>query len=354
MIGSSSHFTHHTQLSFFYAFVVAASVLTFFIFQPYISTLIVAASIAVAAMPLYSWLHFRLRTTSNWPAAFLATLILLLLIAGPVSFFAVTAVEEARVVYVDVRAGEDTILGPLAGGVEELFKKLNPRADFDLEALVSSGASWLFEHSATIFSGAATISFHILLALVAIFFVFLRGTAMEKSILALSPLDDSYDLEVLDKLRRAVISIVRGALLIALIQGVLAGLGFLIFGVPNPAFWGSIAVVSALLPGIGTALVLAPAILYLFLTGSVGAAVGLLVWGVIVVGLVDNIFLPRLLSHGIRLHPMILLLAVIGGINFFGLSGFILGPLTVSLLVALLDLYPLITRGKMPTHAAHT
>lgn len=154
-----------------------------------------------------------------------------------------------------------------------------------------------------------------------------------------SPLQDSDDKMIFGKLERAIDSVVKGKLLIALIQGALTAFGFLMFGVPNAALWGMVAAVSALIPAIGTALVIAPAVAFLFLNGAVGGAVGLVVWGVGVVSIIDNVLGPKLMGRGLQLHSFVILLSVLGGIAFFGPVGFILGPLTVSLLFALMDIY---------------
>lgn len=100
---------------------------------------------------------------------------------------------------------------------------------------------------------------------------------------------------------------------------------------------------AALIPGIGTALVLTPAIMFLFLKGEVFSGVGLIAWGMGAVGLVDNFLGPKLVGRGMRLHPLIILLSVLGGIGFFGPIGFLLGPLTISLLFALLNIYSSLT-----------
>jgi predicted PurR-regulated permease PerM len=84
---------------------------------------------------------------------------------------------------------------------------------------------------------------------------------------------------------------------------------------------------------------LVPGIIYLFISGSVGHAVGLLIWGLLAVGLIDNILGPMLMNKGIDIHPLLILLSVIGGIIFFGAIGFILGPLVFALFFALLDIY---------------
>jgi len=136
--------------------------------------------------------------------------------------------------------------------------------------------------------------------------------------------------------------------MIAIIQGLLSGAGFFIFGVPNPALWGIIAAICALVPGFGTSLVLVPAIIYLFFAGTGAAAIGLALWGALLVGLVDNFLSPILMQRGINIHPLFILFSIIGGLAFFGPSGFIMGPLFLSLLFTLFDIYHLfIQRQKV-------
>jgi len=175
--------------------------------------------------------------------------------------------------------------------------------------------------------------------LVALYYLLKDGQKLKVAIIALSPLSDTDDETISQKLRGAINAVMKGSLLIAFIQGVLTSAGFAIFGVPNAILWGSVAVIAALIPGIGTALVLIPAILFLFITGEMFSGVGLIVWGVVAVGLVDNFLGPKLVGHGMQLHPLIILLSVFGGIGFFGPIGFLLGPLAISLLFVLIDIY---------------
>jgi predicted PurR-regulated permease PerM len=168
------------------------------------------------------------------------------------------------------------------------------------------------------------------------------GRRFVKSLIALSPLADKYDQQIFDRMTVAINSVLRGQLFVALIQGFLSGLGFYIFGVPNPALWGTVAAVCALVPGVGTSLVLIPVIAYLFLSGSYLPAFGETIWGAFGVGLIDNLLGPTLVGKGARVHPLFILFSVIGGIVLFGPMGFLLGPLTVSLLYALLDIYELL------------
>ena len=175
--------------------------------------------------------------------------------------------------------------------------------------------------------------------LFALFYLLRDGNRLKKSLMNISPLADNYDEIIFSKLRRAIRSVVVGSLTVSVIQGVLTGIGFYIFGIPNPALWGSFAVIAALIPGIGTSLIIVPGVLYLFFTGLHLHALGLLIFGVVAVGLIDNYLGPILVNRGVNIHPFIILLSVMGGLIFFGPIGFIAGPLIVALLFALLEVY---------------
>ena len=159
-----------------------------------------------------------------------------------------------------------------------------------------------------------------------------------------SPLADSYDEQIIKRVGLAINSIVRGSLMIALIKGFLTALGLAIFGVPNPILWGAVSALASFVPIVGSGVVIAPAVLYLSAAVSYPAAVGLAIWGVVLIGLSDNFLSPVLMKKGMKIHLFVILLSILGGLGFFGPIGFIAGPVVLSLLFALFDIYPLITK----------
>ncbi len=181
--------------------------------------------------------------------------------------------------------------------------------------------------------------FNLLLVAVAFFFFLKDGTRFKESVIRLSPLNETYNHEITEKLEISIRSVLKGTLFIALIQGVLAGIGFLIFGIPNATLWGSIAMIAALIPGAGTGLVVVPGIAYLFFSGKIAAAIGLFIWGAVMVGMVDNVLMSTLYGRGIKIHPLIILFSVLGGLSFFGPTGFLFGPIAVGLLLTLIKIY---------------
>ena len=173
-----------------------------------------------------------------------------------------------------------------------------------------------------------------------IIFYFLKdGARWKKSIIVLSPLSDKDDEKIINRLSLAVNAVIKGYFLIALAQGVLMGFGLWLFNVPSPALWGIVAAVASLLPTFGTALVSIPAIIFLFMVENTASAIGLLIWAVVVVGLVDNFLSPFVVGGKTNIPPIIILFAVLGGISFLGPVGILVGPLTVSLLYTLISIY---------------
>ena len=131
----------------------------------------------------------------------------------------------------------------------------------------------------------------------------------------------------------------RGVLLIALLQGILTGIGFWIFGVPSPALWAGANTIMALIPAVGTAAISVIGIAYLLISGNVIAALLLLLWSVGVVGFMDNLLRPQLIGGPVNIHSLLILISVLGGLQFLGAVGILLGPIILSLLFALGEAY---------------
>jgi len=214
-----------------------------------------------------------------------------------------------------------------------------PDLSLNVGQVVNQGVSWLSRNIGNAFSVTAQLVLSLVVGLIAYFFFLKDGARFLKTIVHMSPLGDKHDIAILSKLSNTIHSVIRGSLTIALIQGILTCIGFVIFGVPNPVLWGSVAAIGALVPGVGTTIVLLPAIIYLFASGSTGAGIGLLLWGVVAVGLIDNLLMPRLVGSRAKIHSLFILISVLGGLAFFGPSGFLLGPLVVSLVYGLAETY---------------
>lgn len=333
-----------TQHYFFFALLAIVAILATFVFLPYISSIIIALVCSVIFRPIHNKL---LKLFSPSIAAFGTILIVAVIIFIPLGFFGVRISTEAQSLYGYIttegnQAKIVTMVNDLVLRVGHRVLGYYPEVSadtFNIAGYAQSILSWSFTNLDSIVSNAAKFAFNVFILLIALYYMLRDGGNLKKSIIAMSPLLDQYDEEIFEKLEQAIFSVVRGSLGVSIVQGLLTMLGFWIFGIPNPILWGSLAAIASLIPGIGTAIILIPAILYLYITGSVIASVGLLVWSVLAVGLIDNFLGPYLVQKGVHVHEFLILLSVVGGLSFFGPIGFILGPLILSLLFALLEIY---------------
>jgi predicted PurR-regulated permease PerM len=134
-------------------------------------------------------------------------------------------------------------------------------------------------------------------------------------------------------------AVVNGVFLVALLQGIMTGIGLALFGVPFPVFWGFLAAILALLPIGGATLIWVPAAVYLYLTGSAISGILLAVWGVVLVSLPDNFLKPLLIGRKAKIPTFLLFIGILGGLQVYGILGIFAGPLVVTLLTAFVQIY---------------
>lgn len=343
--------TNISQSHFLAALITISAILSFFVFRPFLIVLVLAAIFAVVLQPVYRNLT---RRTDRFPgfSAFATILIAAVCILMPLSFIAVHIADDAERLYsslVDGSAG--TYLDTLFVYVDDATAQYAPGLSLSavelsasIDQYMKNGLVWLVQNLGGVFGSAAQLLLYFFIFLIALYYLLRDGAKLRQAFIAVSPLAREDNDIVLKRLERAINSIIRGSLAVALIQGVLTSIGFMFFGVPHPVLWGVAAALSALIPGIGTALVLIPGVAYLFVIGTASSAAGLLLWSVLAVGLVDNFLGPKLVGKGMELHPLLVLLAVFGGLAFFGPAGIFLGPLSISLLFALFSIYPNISK----------
>ena len=338
-----------SQYYFFLLILIGVAILAFFIFYSYLTSLLLALVFSVMFRPLHRWISriFSGGSQSSSLSTFITLAIVAILVITPLIFLAKQIYVESENLYYGLTdEGErSTLITSLNAFSESLSNRLYgvfPAYNFNsfnITRYVQNFLEWSFANLDTIFSSLSKFVIEIFIMLFALFYLLRDGGKFKRDFILMSPLDDNFDEKIFYKLKQAIRSIVVGSLVVGVIQGILTGLGFYIFGVPNPALWGSFAVISALIPGIGTSLVIVPGVIYLFFTSTNIYAFGLLAWGILGVGLIDNFLGPMLINRGGQVHPFLILLSVMGGLAFFGPIGFIAGPLIVALLFALLEIY---------------
>lgn len=331
----SSRIVEHV---FFFGVMAVIGYLVWRMFAPFVSALALSAIIVTICYPLYRRVVRYMPRQNETVAALVTTLLVLIVVILPVLFLSTQILKEAVAIYNLLGRSELTF----ASSVEQLERTAQvyvPGLELNITEYLRQGAQWLASHLGAIFAGTASTIFLFFIAIIGSFYFFRDGKAFTKRLIAISPLSDLEDELILRRLSIAVRSVATGTILIALIQGVLTALGLTLFGFERAILFGTIAAFGALVPSIGTSIVFIPAVLYLLFTGSYVQAVGLTVWGMLAVGLIDNLLGPYLMSRGNVIHPFLILLSVLGGVAFFGPIGFIVGPVIISFFIVLIELY---------------
>lgn len=326
------------EYAFFFGLLILSGYMVWLIMAPFISALALSVIIVTICYPMYELIKRHVPRQNKSVAAFATTMVVLIAIVIPLILISSLVVREIVTFYHEVDTGGLTFDSTLTS-LETSIQNLLPEFEIDLSKQIISSAQWFTGNLGAIFAGTVSTIFVFFIAMIGSFYFFRDGKELLKLVIKASPLPDHEDEIIFERMARAVRAVATGTVLVALIQGTLAALGFGIFGIDRAILWGSIASVGALMPGIGTTIVTAPAIIYLFFSGEIVNAVGLMIWSVLVVGLVDNLIGPYLMSRGNNMHPFIILIAVLGGILLFGPIGFIIGPVVVTLFLVLLEIY---------------
>ncbi|MFA6050316.1 MAG: AI-2E family transporter [Candidatus Paceibacterota bacterium] len=332
------------------------------VFQPYLYAIIVAAIFAVVFDPL----HKRVKRSFpkyNALSALISLIVIFLIVLVPLILYGIQLSDEVKNFY-DYAFGSmqdgGGITAQLTTAINNIIINLSPIGVhwpvFDVaetQGYIFQMLAWIRDHFGDIFSGLSKFFFNAMIFLFALYYFLKDGEMIRDKLIDVSPFPRNEDEQIVSKLQLAITSVVKGSMLVALVQGILTGMGFFIFGIPSALLWGGVAVIAALVPTVGTSLVIFPGVAYLFFIGSTGPAIGLLIWGIILVGLIDNILGPRLVGRGIKLHPLLVLLSALGGIGFFGAVGFLLGPIALAFLFALFDIYQSFIVRDTGSEASH-
>ncbi|MEK7089030.1 MAG: AI-2E family transporter [Patescibacteria group bacterium] len=321
---------------FFFILLFTTFIFSFLIFRPFWIVLVLGISFSIVLYPVYEW--FNKKKSPNWLSALLTVFFFIIIIGIPLFGIGVMVFNQSQNAYQMIVNNIDSL--SFINSINNSINKILPDGtSFDLYEKISSLISFISKNIASVFSSTLSAIFSFILTLLSIFYFLKDGTRWRKVLVVLSPLSDVDDEKIMNKFSRAVNGIIKGYLFVALIQGILMGIGLALFGVPNPALWGLVTMITALVPTVGTAIISIPAIIFLFMTKQTMNAVGLLVWAVAIVGMVDNLLSPIIVGNKINLPPFLILFSVLGGISLLGPVGILMGPLTISLLYTLISIY---------------
>ena len=333
--------------------IVFFAVFLFLLYQmghllaPFSGALLWAGVIALALYPLYRKTNAVLRGRSGL-AAFAMTLFTLLIVVGPAIGLLGVLASQTMDLYQwaaeGVKSGAALKFWTKASSfISDNILVLPFLADLDIRGLFMSGlsqvSSGLASRVGTVLRDTLLLLFNLIIMLIALFFFFKNGERYYQMTLDIIPFSREQKDSIAKKLHDTFAAVINGVFLIALGQGIMTGIGFALFGMPFPVFWGFLAAVLALLPVGGAALVWLPGALYLFITDATVRGVLLATWGTLLVSLPDNFIKPLLIGKRAKLPTFFLFLGILGGLQVYGFLGILFGPLIVTLLTAFVQIY---------------
>jgi predicted PurR-regulated permease PerM len=296
---------------------------------PFSTGLVGAPVLYVVFSPIHRSLAKRINPKL---AAGLVVVLGIVLVLGPGAAFLTIIANEAQ----DIASG--VIRSPLLSRLREL--RVGP---YDIGAQIESVGSrlvaWIGSSALGLIGTATRLGIQLTIAFFGLYYLLLAPKTAWRGVRPFIPFSAANAERLRDRFRDVTISTLIGTGLTAAVQGLLVGLAFGAAGIPNALFWGVVTVILAILPVVGSGLVWGPGAIALAIEGQTWMAIGMALWGVIVVGNVDNIIRPMVFRRWAQIHPFITIIGAFAGINYFGLLGLLIGPLAISYFFELIRMY---------------
>jgi predicted PurR-regulated permease PerM len=314
---------------------------------PFWAPLLWAIIIAVLFHPVQVWLAKRWGDRPNTTA--LATLLIcVVLVVIPVLLLFASFLQQALAIYEQIEAGQ-LQPGKYIEQVRNAFPALQAlleRFDINMDTVrenaaqaAVSASQFLARNALAFGQGAFGFLLELALMLYVAYFLLRDGHVLVDSVIDAVPLGDKRERMLVQKFAEVARATVKGNLLVALVQGTLGGLIFWILGLPAPLLWGTVMTVLSLIPAVGAGLVWLPAAIYFYAVGEWISATVLIAYGILIIGLADNILRPILVGRDTKLPDWMVLLSTLGGIVMVGIHGFVVGPLIAVLFVAFWQIF---------------
>lgn len=331
------------QKSSFLLYLLAVSAAFFYVLRDFIMPVILAAVFTALSFPIYE--GFLARVKKPVISALLTLLSLLLVLVLPLIAVGTLAYQEAVGFFTHTNLDEwrkrtETMAQGLHDRFPTLFQRVNP-GNLTQMAIghLQEAFQFMLKHSADISLSVANNLLSFFLMLFIMFYFYIDGKRILEKLIVWSPLKDEYERVLIEKFVSVSKGTLKGILVIGLIQGFLGGLIFWAVGMTSPVFLGVLMVFASIVPAVGSAAIWGPSAVVLLVQGRWIAAIILVAFASLGIGSVDNVVRPRLVGKDIKMHDLLVLLSTLGGLGLFGLPGFILGPVTAAMFLAIWNIY---------------
>lgn len=337
--------------TFHYAIsIIILCILVYFayqIFSPFLIAIVWAGVFTIIFYPFYAYLC-RYRYMKQWLASLLTVFVVIIILAGPCYYIVNALIGEATLMYEYIRDNGPRFVqelqeSPLVARIIEKFQLKEHLTTLNLTEFIlnflQSISQYIYKHGSNIFKNIFALTMNIFLLAFTLFYFLLDGHVLVKYIEGLLPFSEREKAKLGRQVKDMVFATVYGGIIISGIQGMIGGIIFLLLGLSSPVFWGVAMAMAAFLPIIGPFIIWVPFTIALLVQGHIGKAIALLICGTFVISTVDQLLKPMLIGEKTKLHTLLVFFSVLGGIGYFGLVGFILGPLIITLCLSVLKIY---------------
>jgi predicted PurR-regulated permease PerM len=321
------------------AATVLALYVAFLLVQPFLPPLVWAVTIAVITHRFSQWVG-RKTQSANWKAA-ICTLVTAVAILLPATVVVVSCVQQIGSAVEQLQSEEfQKQMTEWVEGHPRLQKSWDAVSkEFDLAKEAPQIIDRMRSSAMAVVSAPIYFAVQLLLTLFVLFYLYRDEEDAIDGVRSVMPLSEAETTRLLRRIDDTIHATVYGTLTVALVQGAMGGLIFLVLGIPGAVLWGTIMGLLAIIPYLGTFVIWGPTALFLAAQGDWGKAAILVGWGALAIGLIDNLLYPMLVGQRLRQHTVIAFIAILGGIAVFGTPGVILGPVAVTVLFFLLDVW---------------
>ena len=341
------------NIYFFFLILAVISALTYFVIKPFLVSFLIAAILAHLFLPVYNF--FLRGIKKKGISSFLTCMFIAFLIFIPMVAVFSLVVNEIQGVLDNFSLNPDGVKNNVAK-LSENLKTLPLFNHFDLEKnlnqeSIALGIKSLSQNTLFILQSAYNSVAHFIfvtfIMFFSLFYLFIDGESLIKKIMQLSPLRDKYEKILIAKFNSITRATIKGTIIIALVQGLLGGILFALSGVPSPVFLGILMTIASVIPSFGSGLIWLPVGILMLIFGYFSQGIVILIFGIFVISTIDNLMRPKLVGKDTQMHPLLILFSTLGGIALFGISGFIVGPVIMSLFMAFWDIYALEFKAQL-------
>lgn len=323
--------------------------------RQFLLTLLMAAIFSGLTFPLFARLQHWFRGRGALAAGTTLLILFLVVIIPLLLFVGVLVAQAVKVSHAVTPWIQEQLRDPdqLTEQLRNIpgFDRLEPYREPMLNKageLVGAVGNFMVNSLSTATKGTVQFIFHFFLLFYSMFFFYIDGGKILDRVLTYIPLPHADEARMVDRFVSVARATLKGTVVIGVVQGGLAGVALAMAGIQGAVFWGTVMVVLSVIPGLGTAVVWLPAAIYLIIAGETVTGVALIIFCAVVVGSADNFLRPVLVGKDTQMHELLILLSTLGGLLFFGVMGFIIGPILGALFITVWDIYGTVFKDVLP------